>query len=653
MGRKFRIGVLIDAIYSDYSSCVIDGINEFCKEHDCVQFVFSVSHGGSLSHYGFHYDSIGSFISPQNIDALIIVSSALSNMRSFDEFLDDIKQIPPMIKVSLGLEIPGLPSIIVDPSAAIDKLLSHVIEEHGRDKFLLMHAAPECYESLERETQFKKVLKNHGIKFNKSKSLNGDFIFEHAYDVLRKYLKAHRKPDFNAIFCCNDEMALGCISCLEDNGIHVPEDVSVVGYDNVLFKTAYDFGISTVDPHVDRQAYETAKMAFDLFSKKELKEQVKILKAVPVIRESCGCAKKRLSSAKIDFAGEKEFLKHRIHHKSSLQLYMVHYFLLESQDPVSFENLYNRLAYCFALFDISKAVLVLYGEPMFVTCDSSFSVPESATVKMLYSAHSGIEKSEAVFNPSERMLPEQYDDFLDETEIIFPVYAKNYQYGYFLMRIGQYEKIFYQTMFELISKEIVNSIKISQSENERENLKVKNVSLHKYSEKLHALSITDEMTQILNRRGFFESAQNCIDECISLGKNGLVIYGDMDGLKKINDKFGHDAGDKAIKAEVAILKSTFRATDVIGRLGGDEFAIVAPEMTLKDFSMVKKRIDLKCKEYNQTHDDLFKLSISIGASRFDEKKCSLEKLLCAADERLYVEKKKKAEKMRSADSASR
>ena len=71
------------------------------------------------------------------------------------------------------------------------------------------------------------------------------------------------------------------------------------------------------------------------------------------------------------------------------------------------------------------------------------------------------------------MLPEEYDNFFEDTEIIFPVYAENYQYGYFFMRIGQYEKIFYQTMFELISKEIVSSIKISQSENECEKLKNK------------------------------------------------------------------------------------------------------------------------------------------------------------------------------------
>ena len=338
---------------------------------------------------------------------------------------------------------------------------------------------------------------------------------------------------------------------------------------------------------------------------------------------------------------EKEFLKHRIHHKSSVQIYMLHYFLLESQEPVSLEKLYNRLVYCFALFDISKAILVLYEKPMYFTRDSVFIIPEKASVKMVYSIKSGIVNPDICFNPAEAMLPEEYDNFFEDTEIIFPVYAENYQYGYFFMRIGQYEKIFYQTMFELISKEIVSSIKISQSENECEKLKNKNISLKEYSEKLHSLSRTDEMTQILNRRGFYEAAQCIIDRYVSIGKTGLVIYGDMDGLKSINDTFGHEVGDKAIKAEANILKSIFRTTDIIGRLGGDEFAIVAPEMTKKDFAVIKKRIADKCKEYNQKEEDTFVLSISVGFSQFDENENCLDKLLNIADEKLYVEKREK------------
>lgn len=641
MGRKFRIGILINAIYSDYSASVIDGINKFCKENDCVQIVFSILRGNNSSRYDFQYDSITSLINPQNIDVLIIASAALSNMRAFDEFLADIKNLPPMIKVSLGLKVPGMPSITVDSSKAIEELLTHVIKEHKRDKFILMHADKRCEESLERENIFKTVLKSNGIKFSEKKSLDGNFVLEHAYDNLQRYLKKNKERDFNAIFCCNDEMALGCISCLEDNGIHVPEDVSVIGFDNVLFTTAYDFGISTVDPHVETQAYEAAKMAFDLFSKKENKKIEKVLKSVPVIRTSCGCSKKSRSRAKEDMVAEKEFLKHRIHHKSSVQIYMLHYFLLESQEPVSLEKLYNRLVYCFALFDISKAILVLYEKPMYFTRDSVFIIPEKASVKMVYSIKSGIVNPDICFNPAEAMLPEEYDNFFEDTEIIFPVYAENYQYGYFFMRIGQYEKIFYQTMFELISKEIVSSIKISQSENECEKLKNKNISLKEYSEKLHSLSRTDEMTQILNRRGFYEAAQCIIDRYVSIGKTGLVIYGDMDGLKSINDTFGHEVGDKAIKAEANILKSIFRTTDIIGRLGGDEFAIVAPEMTKKDFAVIKKRIADKCKEYNQKEEDTFVLSISVGFSQFDENENCLDKLLNIADEKLYVEKREK------------
>lgn len=73
--RKIRIGVLINAIYSDYSASIIEGISKFCQENDCTQVVFSVLRGNNVSHYDFHYDSIKKLISPNNLDVLVIASA--------------------------------------------------------------------------------------------------------------------------------------------------------------------------------------------------------------------------------------------------------------------------------------------------------------------------------------------------------------------------------------------------------------------------------------------------------------------------------------------------------------------------------------------------------------------------------------------------
>lgn len=114
----------------------------------------------------------------------------------------------------------------------------------------------------------------------------------------------------------------------------------------------------------------------------------------------------------------------------------------------------------------------------------------------------------------------------------------------------------------------------------------------------------------------------------------------MNGLKKINDTYGHEFGDRAIKAEAEILKSAFRATDTIGRIGGDEFAIVAAGFPIKKIPELKDKIGLRCLEIRDKYQLPFDISISLGAIEFDDKLSDLNTLLKFADQQQYVEKRK-------------
>lgn len=650
-----RIGVLINAAYSDYGASIIDGVSQFCRENNCSLIVFPMMRETQGGRFNFQYDAMIKLINPNNIDVLIICSATFVNYHNSNILFQEIKSLPPIPIVSVGMQLDDIPSIVVDSTKAVTSLVEHVILKHNRKDFLLMNAGPLSIESEERSKVFYDTLKKNKIHFSKDRILCGHFNFEDSYNSLKKYITGKNsknnvkknsskgKLNFNAIFCCNDDMALGCIGCLEDMGIHVPEDVSIIGYDNVFASRAQDFGISTVDQLIQEQGYKAAGLAEELFLKENVKKKLITVKAVPFIRNSCGCCRPRLSAGTA-FTESKKLLQHNIHFSSSIQVYMLHYFLSESQTPVSLEKLYNRLSYCFALFDIASAILILYDKPVYVKEKATFVVPEKAVVKMTYTRKGGVRIPDYKFNPADDMLPDVCARLLDDGHFIFPVFAENNQYGYFLMKIGKYEKIFYQTAFELVAKEIVAAIKISQSEKEKDKLKTKNISLEEYSEKLQALSRTDELTQILNRRGFLEDAQMLITQFVQVEKKGLVIYGDMDGLKSINDTFGHEAGDRAIKAEAGILKEIFRTTDIVGRLGGDEFAILAPEMTKKDFSFIKKRLADKCEEYNAREVEPFVLSMSIGCTEFSCKKSNLDVLLNEADQKLYVEKRAKKEK---------
>jgi len=153
---------------------------------------------------------------------------------------------------------------------------------------------------------------------------------------------------------------------------------------------------------------------------------------------------------------------------------------------------------------------------------------------------------------------------------------------------------------------------------------------------------TDELTGLYNRRGFLEFTQRAITDPINRGKRALVCYADMDNLKMVNDKFGHDDGDFALREIAAILTDAFRNTDVIGRLGGDEFVVFAVVGVDNYEQTIKDRIDHITKVHNDNCNKPYPIEMSVGVCEFIcSEDIDIFALLEQADEKLYVEKSMK------------
>jgi diguanylate cyclase (GGDEF)-like protein/PAS domain S-box-containing protein len=122
----------------------------------------------------------------------------------------------------------------------------------------------------------------------------------------------------------------------------------------------------------------------------------------------------------------------------------------------------------------------------------------------------------------------------------------------------------------------------------------------------------------------------------------LLLYVDLDGLKYINDTFGHKEGDKVLKEAAKFFKSTLREVDIICRMGGDEFLLIFPDSSLNDVPLIKERITNKLKELNENLNKPYKISFSIGLSCYNPSNpLSIEELIRIADEKMYEDKKKK------------
>jgi diguanylate cyclase (GGDEF)-like protein len=155
------------------------------------------------------------------------------------------------------------------------------------------------------------------------------------------------------------------------------------------------------------------------------------------------------------------------------------------------------------------------------------------------------------------------------------------------------------------------------------------------------LSTRDELTGLLNRRGFFMTAKPLATLAERVGHAFLVFFADMDGLKAINDAHGHHAGDEAIRDAAWILGQTFRSADVVARIGGDEFAVLAPEAAADSVEIMLRRLSTWQEERNREPDRPFRVSLSVGgASWTAARPRSLEALLAEADAAAYRAKRR-------------
>lgn len=159
---------------------------------------------------------------------------------------------------------------------------------------------------------------------------------------------------------------------------------------------------------------------------------------------------------------------------------------------------------------------------------------------------------------------------------------------------------------------------------------------------IHTLSLADELTGLYNRRGFLAFSKQHLNSLHRTNKGVVVVYADLDGLKIINDSFGHKEGDRALVKTAELLKETFRSADVLGRLGGDEFTALAAVEPDGGLPKLISRLEQKFENYNALKLVPYKLSISIGVARLDSDGTqSMEDLMAQADLAMYENKRRK------------
>ncbi|HEY2962127.1 MAG TPA: diguanylate cyclase [Pyrinomonadaceae bacterium] len=163
----------------------------------------------------------------------------------------------------------------------------------------------------------------------------------------------------------------------------------------------------------------------------------------------------------------------------------------------------------------------------------------------------------------------------------------------------------------------------------------------KLEETLRNSSLKDDLTGLFNRRGLLKQAAPYFDFARRQKEKLLLLFIDLDGMKKINDEFGHNEGDNALIQTAAILNRSFRSSDIIARLGGDEFTVLVTDLNANKEDAIT-RLNESLKAYNASETRGHKLAFSIGVATLEpERMTCFEELLEQADQAMYQQKRMK------------
>lgn len=607
--RRKTIGVFLNKVFAHFDDAVFHALESEGKrlDYDIVVFT-SIEYNQKHNEYDIQENEIFRYAAIDKLDGIIIAPTTYDEGWFRGALYDMLHSRVHCPVVSIRDENPEYDCVYTDESQAIRPLVRHLIEHHGFKRICFQAAFPGHDEAAARQKAFVEEMEAHGLTVPESSICPGNLWSNCGHIAYEAFFS---DPDNlpEAVVCANDHMAVGLMRTLASHGIRVPEDVVVTGFDNVPVIGMEVPSLTTIQPDYARMVVEAMNLLDrQIRGGREATGQVKV--ALPgqfVLGESCGCGKRSIdyyktvserTTALLELGNDQDAMTNNmsIDLGACTNLTRLHEALI---DPRVYNPILRDLYIC--LFeDGDKARLVHAmrdkkdcGMPM-VVFDRSSILPAMA----------------------ERP---------DEPQLLFVKMlhqnGRNFGYNAFQYEPGEVPSRAFTQSNVLITIAL-------------ENIRMWNELMQLYEERRRS-SVTDMMTNLLNRRGLMERLEPAWRDMT--GRKVAFVCVDMDHLKSINDTYGHAAGDFAIKlVGRAILASL--PTDAVGaRIGGDEFVVFLPNGDeAQDYV---RSLENALQRLNEQEKRSFTVEASVGCFvRLLRETDTIEHCIQAGDVKMYAVK---------------
>lgn len=286
---------------------------------------------------------------------------------------------------------------------------------------------------------------------------------------------------------------------------------------------------------------------------------------------------------------------------------------------------------------MESSYIYTYRKPVFHSATSEWKRPDKILLKA-YNNKDDLNSltADAGTLSSFELLNNRYTPFdRQRTMVVSPLFMNEEQYGIIVLELkNKYFPYIYS-----ITPQICTAIKLT---NLVAQLETSLDAAQSRNNLLDRMSMSDELTGLFNRRGFYMNANRILKSPENKGRGAVLIFGDLDNLKKINDTFGHDDGDYAITSAASFLRSGLRTSDVVARIGGDEYAAFALCDDRSTIAKLPERIKSIARLHNLQSDKPYNVTMSLGIYELTcSPELNIQQFMDNADTALYEDKKNK------------
>ena len=623
MDRIKELALIVAGIDEEYQNGIIDGVIACAKDNAANISCFS-AFGGVISGKGYDIGEYNIFnlANFERFDGVLLMINTISDPDQKNKIVAKVRKSGLPCVVFDCEDYPDFYNITIDNTSAMEELVRHIIRDHGAKRIEYLSGPASNPEAADRFEATKRVCAEFGIEIPPECIHYGEFRSNDGRRTAQKMLASGRElPD--ALICANDAMALTAISEFTEHGIRVPEDMIITGFDNTYNARHHFPSLTTVGRPLSQAGYNACDLVIRLIDGEEC-ERVQRLDAVPVFAESCGC-KSALSE---DLAAYKKSTYHVID---------------SCREDINLLNRMNsELAEAESEAESMSVISGFLGDMDCECCcicmcdgwDSAWEdngmISDGYSPKM----HAPLIWDKGTVRYFGSFDTTQMNPVIHETggniSYFLPLHFRERCLGYFVAINGDFP-----------TKSMLCHSVLMNISNSLENIR-KLISLNSAIRELDRLYVIDPLCNIYNRNGFIRAADAKFRECRRKNEKILISFIDMDGLKHVNDDFGHNEGDFALQRLSSTIVDCCREGWICARFGGDEFILLGTNVDDEDETILGETFRTRLAQINKLMNKPYLIEASIGTvvTRIKDED-TLFGLITLADEMMYQQKKKK------------